>query len=449
MKTDGGVVCWGAEARGSAGVDGGQRQVGGDYDADDDGLIEVSNLAQLDAVRHDLDGDGFPANEASSVAYYVAFPDAPADMGCPADGCVGYELVANLDLDANCNVMADAGDAYWNDGAGWIPIGVGTDELGSSKYDPFDALFDGNGYTIANLYINRKGSRHPHGLFGATGAGSRVRNVGLTLVDLAAGSSAGGLVGSNRGIIEKGYVMGVVTGEDRVGGLVGYNRGGIIIDSYASVAVAGTSEFGGLVGSSNGIIAASYAVGDVYGSGPAPPVVAADELPRPNTVHHYSWGGGLVGSNAGVVMGSYTTGKVIGTNAIGGLVGENAGLVTDSYAMGEIGGAKEVGGLIGRNFGTVVKTYATGRVFFGFKPGDYIDGLVGKNDGLVYSSYWDTRTTGLEWSDGGQGYETDELQSETGEGFIYQLWNFMLWDFGTSSQYPALKYRSLDPATQR
>ena len=111
LKTDGGVVCWGAEARGSAGVDGGQRQVGGDYDADDDGLIEVSNLAQLDAVRHDLDGDDFPANEASSVAYYAAFPDAPADMGCPADGCVGYELVANLDLDANCNVMADAGDA--------------------------------------------------------------------------------------------------------------------------------------------------------------------------------------------------------------------------------------------------------------------------------------------------------------------------------------------------
>lgn len=157
----------------------------------------------------------------------------------------------------------------------------------------------------------------------------------------------------------------------------------------------------------------------------------------------------MVGSNAGVVMGSYSTGKVIGTNAIGGLVGENAGLVTDSYAMGEIGGAKEVGGLIGRNFGTVVKTYATGRVFFGFKPGDYIGGLVGKNDGLVYYSYWDTRTTGLEWSDGGQGYETDELQSETGKGFIYQLWNSMLWDFGTSSQYPALKYRSLDPATQR
>ena len=29
-----------------------------DYDTDDDGLIEISNLAQLDAVRYDLSGDG-------------------------------------------------------------------------------------------------------------------------------------------------------------------------------------------------------------------------------------------------------------------------------------------------------------------------------------------------------------------------------------------------------
>ena len=29
-----------------------------DYDADDDGLIEIEWLEQLDAVRWDLDGDG-------------------------------------------------------------------------------------------------------------------------------------------------------------------------------------------------------------------------------------------------------------------------------------------------------------------------------------------------------------------------------------------------------
>ena len=38
-----------------------------DYDADDDGLIEIATLAQLDAVRHDLDGDGVPAGATAGT----------------------------------------------------------------------------------------------------------------------------------------------------------------------------------------------------------------------------------------------------------------------------------------------------------------------------------------------------------------------------------------------
>ena len=55
------------------------QQSGSDYDADDDGLIEISDLAQLDAVRYDADGDG----SGSDLAYQRAFPRALADMGCP------------------------------------------------------------------------------------------------------------------------------------------------------------------------------------------------------------------------------------------------------------------------------------------------------------------------------------------------------------------------------
>ena len=39
-----------------------------DYDADDDGLIEIVTLAQLDAVRRDLDGDGVPAGSGAAAA---------------------------------------------------------------------------------------------------------------------------------------------------------------------------------------------------------------------------------------------------------------------------------------------------------------------------------------------------------------------------------------------
>ena len=100
-----------------------------DHDVDDDNLIEVATLAQLDAMRHDLDGDGLPADWGP---YYAAFAEGALDMGCP-DACEGYELTADLDFDTNGSGGADAGDTFWNGGAGWEPIG--------SDSDPFAATF--------------------------------------------------------------------------------------------------------------------------------------------------------------------------------------------------------------------------------------------------------------------------------------------------------------------
>ena len=68
-----------------------------DYDADDDGLIDINNLDQLNAIRWDLDGNGYPV-AANTGTYLAAFPnrDTAADsrMGCPAGNCRGYELMA-------------------------------------------------------------------------------------------------------------------------------------------------------------------------------------------------------------------------------------------------------------------------------------------------------------------------------------------------------------------
>ncbi len=91
-----------------------------DYDKDNDGFIEITTLAQLDAVRYDLDGDGL-VDGAMWESYYAAgaFPMGALDMGCPPDGCVGYELSADLDFDTDGSGTADSDDTYWNDGAGW------------------------------------------------------------------------------------------------------------------------------------------------------------------------------------------------------------------------------------------------------------------------------------------------------------------------------------------
>ena len=72
-----------------------------DYDADNDGLIDISTLAQLDAIRHDLDGNGDPAS-GGATAYNGAFPirqrAAAGRMGCPSGACAGYELTASPGL---------------------------------------------------------------------------------------------------------------------------------------------------------------------------------------------------------------------------------------------------------------------------------------------------------------------------------------------------------------
>ncbi|MXV95233.1 MAG: S8 family serine peptidase, partial [Gemmatimonadetes bacterium] len=108
-----------------------------DYDRDNDNLIEVSSLAQLDAIRYDLNGDGV-VDGATWRPFLAAYPMAATGMGCPA-GCTGYELAAHLDFDTNASGAADAGDTYWNSGSGWDPIG--------SDATPFTATFDGNGRT--------------------------------------------------------------------------------------------------------------------------------------------------------------------------------------------------------------------------------------------------------------------------------------------------------------
>ena len=48
-----------------------------DYDTDDDGLIEVGSIAQLDAIRHDLNGNG----DANHAEYIAAFPSRDTTSG--------------------------------------------------------------------------------------------------------------------------------------------------------------------------------------------------------------------------------------------------------------------------------------------------------------------------------------------------------------------------------
>jgi hypothetical protein len=81
----------------------------------------------------------------------------------------------------------------WNNGAGFTPIG--------NSSDPFLGNFDGQGYTIDGLYINRPNTDYV-GLF-AYVMDSNIINIGVTNLDIQGADSVGGLVGFNKGDITK------------------------------------------------------------------------------------------------------------------------------------------------------------------------------------------------------------------------------------------------------
>ena len=459
-----------------------------DYDSDGDGLLEISNLAQLNAIRWDLDGDGMVDNSANDISYTAAFPNPEAGMGCPDIGCTGYELMESLDFDTNGTTGDRTDDTYYNGGAGWLPI-AGARNIGANE--GFQAIFEGNDHTISNLFINRyrdyAGECAQHadtptehsacleriewagyriGLFGAVGDRAVIRNLILTNVDVTGDEEVGGLVGISLGEIDMVDVTGDVSGATiDVGGLVGFLLRGRLINSAFDGTVSGTaSHMGGLVGANTGAtIRYSEAAGTVAPSGSSSGHV-----------------GGLAGSNTGTIAASYSTSTVNANDAywVGGLVGTNGGMyakgsgrIIACYADNDVHGKGDVGGLVGENYASISTSYSTGEVVkHGGQYAGPVGGLVGRNelnnnDSTVYysvtDSYWDsdltTQTFGV-GSDSGEsntvpGSTTTQLQTPTGYTGIYQNWDDVdvdgdntpddPWNFGTHNDYPVLEYPEL------
>ena len=131
-----------------------------------------------------------------------------------------------------------------------------------------------------------------------------------------------------------------------------------------------------------------------------------------------------------------------GENVVGGLVGHNRSrnTITNSYSFSNVKGVSQVGSLVGNSVGRIINSYATGSVAGDVDQRD-IGGLVGQGlGGGTANSYWDKTTTGRATSVGGVGLTTAQLQSPTTPTEIYRGWSEEIWDFGTSEQYPALKY---------
>jgi hypothetical protein len=309
------------------------------------------------------------------------------------------------DLDANYVLTSDvdaSATATANGGAGFAPVGNASGE--------FTGRFDGNGYTITGLTIDRPAAEDV-GLFGETGAGAVIESVELANASVTGGNNVGGVAGD----LSEGSVLRDVSGTVSVtattdaGGLVGDVQSGSVVQS-ASVAgtVTGSDNIGGLVGSSvGGVVTRSSARATVTATGAEPGRESART-------------GGLVGGNynGGVINRSHASGVVDGGRA-GGITGENynSSRVVATYAVGSVNGtAGQTGGVVGENVG-----------------GCPLRGCENFGPSTVTDSYWDVVATGQANSDGG----TTQMQGSAAEGNMTGLDFESTWT--TTDGYPSLR----------
>ncbi len=331
-----------------------------------------------------------------------------------------YNYKQTADIDASVT-------STWDSGAGWTPIGNNTTK--------FTGIYDGNGYVINNLTINRP-TEYNVGFFGVTSTPAKIRNLTLE---------------------------GTITGKASVGAIVGVAESGSTIENcVADIAVTaiynGTggaggeqwADAGGIAGDNYGTIVNSSSTGSVSAQG--------------RNV------GGLVGYNENCTIQrcfsranvSITNGNLEG--AIGGLVGTLLGtsVIANCYASGTVTASSSytttlsagVGGLVGNirdTLPTISYSYANGLVTNSEIAGASVTGgLVGVNAlgtfANITESFWNNQTSGQASSAGGTGKTTAEMK---------QMATFTNWDFPTTwhidesatdpdnNGYPSLAWQGL------
>ncbi|MDD5458400.1 MAG: hypothetical protein PHF37_03300, partial [Phycisphaerae bacterium] len=312
------------------------------------------------------------------------------------------------DIDASATATWNERPTAPGEYYGFQPIGTDGNMF---NLTPFTGTFDGDGYTISNLYINRQqwAGAPPErpvgwnqcGLFGEisrTATGGFVKDLTLTnvnitgyslvgalvgfpdtddghtklsiencnssgVVNVMGGGDCGGLIGASLGITVKNCFSSCTVNStvgDYLGGLIGHEYETVFIDCFATGAVTGASIAGGFVGNSGGFGSSftdCYATGNLSSGG-----------------HR----GGFVGEMAGPAeyTSCYATGNVVytGTGVIkaGGFAGQwqYDCVMSKCWASGDVTANSSttvvIGGFVGEindyGTGSISQCYATGEV---------------------------------------------------------------------------------------
>ena len=332
---------------------------------------QICNLTQLDNVRNDLTAD--------------------------------YQLISNIDASLTTT---------FNSGQGWEPIPA------------FNGNFDGQGFVVKGLFINRP-TTDDVGLFGSVTANSDILNMAVVEVNITGDSGVGALVGfwddsTSGGAINNVYSTGVVNGADSVGGLLGRvnSNGGLLTNAHSEVSTTASGlNAGGLIG------------------------YFQDNL----------------GNDTGNIKRVYATGNVVGNTRVGGLIGRFAGATLDSnvledvYATGDVTGNDLVAGIIGEAASSagapvIEDAYYAGELTSGAAVAGIANTTVAIENGYFLQA--DSTNVGVT-GDGGAGSTMTNVygfvpallkaQSNSSDATQpYYGWNPSTWNFGTVNDYPLL-----------
>ena len=447
-----------------------------DIDDDGDGLIEIETARQLNAVRFALSGDGRRSSPGGLLD----------TTGCGGNqdvtSCSGYELVADISLDA------------YSEGKGWQPLGHDNDSATDGCQGPvFQGTFEGNGWMISELNISRP-DQNCVGLFGHIDGGT-VRNLEVEATHITGKNRVGILAGVGISVTIRDTRVSSSTlrgEEERVGGLVAHLSRGTIISTSAEVngEIVGNGRIGGLIGHAwasrirhssaiNNDIRGRDRLGGLLGS--SWDVEISGSVAVFNELHGHNLLGGLVGDSAAgrTIIASMARFSLINGrgNSAGGLIGGGAGTrITSSMASGGgLVGSSRVGGLIGEANKNIVFT-SSYAVVSDINGSSDTNGLVGLNTSMVTinDSYWALFPTDDLPSDAFS-KSISELQSPTDfSSSIYDSWDDgtdiarwcdsdnsgrietgeqtggnLVWDLGTATQYPVVRCTPISPADWR
>jgi hypothetical protein len=351
-----------------------------------------------------------------------------------------YIQTANIDASATSEWSSTGGD-------GFPPIGT--------ESEPFTGVYDGDNYTISNLYINRASDYI--GLFGYVGdftLGGSISNLVLENVNITAPSGGdwwftGAMVGYiKEGEIDNCHTSGTIQAEYIAGGLAGSIDNSVVSNSSSSCNITGLEDLGGFSGDiSFSVVSNCKATGDVSG---------------------ISWVAGFAGYNDSEIYNCYATGNVSGENYLGGFVGQHrnaAGnpIISNCYAWGNVlrvsgAAGEDIGGFAGNcddNSNTAVEitnSYSIGVVNYADVANPTDKGFVGSEAGTnTYTgNFYDYVTSGQTSGLGATSQLTAAMQ--TMSTFTDANWDFMgettngtddIWGINQNENngYPFLKWQ--------